>query len=45
MLKKFKGNKICNIKKFWKIKFDMKRVTLKPNLIFNLVMFLGDFSV
>ena len=26
-------------------KIDMKEMTLKPNLVFNWVMFLGGFSV
>ena len=33
------------LKKSWKIKFVGMWVTLKPSLIFNRVMFLGEFSV
>ena len=28
----------------WRIKFNMKEVTLKPSLIFNWAMLLGGFS-
>ena len=38
-MKKFRENRIYNIKKFG-VKFNMKRMTLKPNLLFNWVMFL-----
>ena len=31
--------------KVFRVKFNMKREILKPNLVFNLVMFLADFSV
>ena len=45
ILKKFEGNKICNIKEFEGIKFDTKEMSQKPNLGFNWVMILGGFNV
>ena len=42
---KFKRDKICYIKEIYEVKFDMKRMKLKPSLVFNWVMFLGGLSV
>ena len=39
----FSGNYKKKLKKDNKI--DLKEMTLKPNLVFNWVIFLGDFSV
>ena len=43
-IKEFRENKICNVKEF-RVKFNMMRMTLKPNLVFIWVMFLGGFSI
>ena len=39
-LKEFRENKICVVKEF-RVKFNMKRMTLKPNLAFNWVFYSG----